>query len=89
MGKETDREREFSENIDRLLAGEEVTAGKDMDEDYQTAIDFSKKLIESRVDPSPHFKAQLKQRLLLKLAQQEAETARQKERATLWSVDYY
>jgi len=81
MGKEADREREFSDNIDRLLAGEEVTAGKEMDEDYQTAIDFSKKLIESRVEPSPHFKAQLKQRLLLKLAQQEAEAARQKERA--------
>ena len=81
MGKERDKEREFAENIDHLLAGEELTADEDMSEDYRTAIDFSKKLIESRVDPSPHFKARLKQRLLLKLAQQEAEAVRQKERA--------
>lgn len=78
MGKK--EEKEFLENLDRLLAGEEVTAAEDMSEDCRTAIEFSKKLIECRAHPSPSFKAKLKQRLLQKLAEQEAE-AHQKEKA--------
>ena len=80
MSKETNEEKEFSEKVDRLLAGEEIETGKDISEDYRSAINFAQKLTESRADPSPHFKDQLKQRLLLKLTQQEVETAREKER---------
>ena len=79
MGNEINEERQFSENIERLLGGEDVKAGQDVSEDYRTAVDFSKKLIKSRVDPSPSFKTRLKERLLLKLAKQGA-AARQKER---------
>ena len=79
MGKRTNEEREFSESIDRLLAGEEVKAGEDMNEDYRTAIKFARKLAESSVGPSPQFKDQLRQRLLQQLAKQEA-AARQKEK---------
>jgi hypothetical protein len=81
MGKETKEEREFSENIERLLAGEEVKAGEDMGEEYRTAINFAQKLIELRDEPSPHFKDRLKRQLLSKLAEQEAEATRKKERA--------
>ncbi len=77
MGKESNEEKRFSEDVERLLAGQEVEGGKDADKDYQTAINFAKKLAGFRADPSPSFRAQLKKRLLLKLAQQEAE-ARQK-----------
>jgi hypothetical protein len=75
MGKESNEEKQFSEDVDRLLAGQEVEGGKD--KDYQTAINFAKKLTEFHADPSPHFKARLKARLLLELAKQEA-AARQK-----------
>jgi hypothetical protein len=77
MGKESNEEKQFSEDVDRLLAGQEVEGGKDADKDYQTAINFAKKLTEFHADPSPHFKAKLKERLLLELAKQEA-AARQK-----------
>ena len=80
MGKETDDERQFSEKIDRLLAGEEVETGEDMNEDYRTAINFARKLVESRIDPPPEFKDKLKQRLLLEITRQEVE-APQKEKA--------
>ncbi len=80
MGNEINEERQFSENIERLLGGEDVKAGQDVSEDYRTAVDFSKKLIECRQDPSPSFKARLKERLLLKLSKQEA-APRQKEKA--------
>lgn len=79
MGKETGDEKQFSEKIDRLLAGEEVETGEDMNEDYRTAINFARKLVESRIDPSPEFKDQLKQRLLLELTRQEV-AAPQKEK---------
>lgn len=79
MGKESDEGKQFSEYLDRLLAGEDIEAGEDADEDYRTAINFAKKLTEFHADPSPHFKAKLKERLLLELAKQEA-ASHQKER---------
>jgi hypothetical protein len=84
MTRERDEEKEFIENIERLLAGEEVTVGKDMSEEYRTAFDFARKLTESRADPSPLFKQQLKDRLLLQLTEREME-ARQKVRlGSIW-----
>jgi hypothetical protein len=77
MGKESNEEKQFSEDVDRLLAGQEVEGGKDAGEDYRAAINFAKKLTGFHADPSPHFKAKLKERLLLELAKQEAD-ARQK-----------
>ncbi len=77
MGKESNEEKQFSEDVDRLLAGQEVEGGKDAGEDYRAAINFAKRLTEFHADPSPHFKARLKERLLLELAKQEA-AARQK-----------
>jgi hypothetical protein len=53
MGKESNEEKQFSEDVDRLLAGQEVEGGKDADKDYQTAINFAKKLTEFHADPSP------------------------------------
>lgn len=79
MGKETSQERQFSEDVDRLLNGEEVAATQDMNEGYRTAVNFAKKLSESRLDPSTQFKDQLKQRLLLELTRQEV-AAWQKEK---------
>lgn len=77
MGKESNEEKQFSEDVDRLLAGQEAEGGKDAGEDYRAAINFAKKLTEFHADPSPHFKARLKERLLLELAKQES-AARQK-----------
>ncbi len=81
MGKSTNEERDFTLNIDRLLAGEEVESTEDASDDHRTALNFARKLTESRVDPSPVFKAHLKEQLLLKLAQEEAKAAQQRERA--------
>ena len=81
MGKRTNEERDFAENIDRLLAGEELADTEDLSEEHRTAFSFARKLTGSRIDPSPLFKAQLKERLLSRLAQEEAESARQKESA--------
>ena len=54
MSKKINEEKDFLEKVDRLLAGEEIEAGKDISEDYRSAINFAQKIIESRADPSPH-----------------------------------
>ena len=80
MRKGSNEEKQFIENIDRLLSGEEVEGVEDKSEDYRTAINFAKKLAQLRTGPSSDFKDRLKQRLLLQLTRQEVETAREKER---------
>jgi len=71
MGREVDMEKEFSENIDRILAGQEVKVSADIDDDCRTALDLAQKLIRLRAVPSPSFKAQLKERLLSRLSEEE------------------
>ncbi len=76
MGREYEEEKLFSDNIDRLLAGEDVLAGADMDNDSRTALDFARKMTLLRPAPSPHFQAHLKARMLQKLSEQESREKR-------------
>ena len=81
MSKRTNEESKFTENIDRLLAGEKLEDTENISEDHRSAINFAQRLTESRIEPSPVFKAQLKERLLSKLAQEEARAAQKRENA--------
>lgn len=76
------REKEFSENLDRLLAGEELEIGTSVDEDYNTAVDFAQKMAGLREEPSSAFRNQLKEKLLRKLNEQESLRKAEKQR---WS----
>ncbi len=71
MPRRKREEQEFLENIERLIAGEEVSIGEDADEDLRTTIEFSRRLSDLHAGPSVEFKDQLKSRLLLKLTAQE------------------
>jgi hypothetical protein len=64
-------ERLFSENLDRLLAGEEIQFEAGVDNDLRTALDFAGKMKSLQAAPSPQFKSNLKARLLQKLDEQE------------------
>jgi|GEM_PF-514902 len=72
MGRELDMEKEFSENIDRMLAGEEIKVSAGMDDDCRTALDFAQELVRLCAVPSPFFKAELKEKLLQKLSEEES-----------------
>ncbi len=74
MGREYEEERLFSENVDRLLAGEEMKTGTEMENDLLTALDFARKITDLRTAPSPRFQAYLKARLLQKMTEREAES---------------
>ena len=73
MGREYEEERLFSENLDRLLAGEEVQTGAEMGSDLLSALGFARKMKSLRVTPSPRFQTSLKAGLLQKLNEREAE----------------
>lgn len=71
MGREVNIEKEFSENVDLMLAGEEVKVGVAINDDCRTALDFVQKIVRLRAVPSPSFNAELKEKLLRQLSEQE------------------
>ena len=71
MIREEYEDRAFSENIDRLLAGESVDLGPSANDDSRTALDFAQMMVGARPTPNPRFKADLKARLLHQLADTE------------------
>ena len=82
MDEKTKNEKEFGNDVDQLIAGKQVKAGRTSGEDYTKTIEFADRMLESRVEPSPAFKENLRRRLLLKLTQQEMETERKTEGAS-------
>ena len=79
MSSESDNQKEFLENLDRILAGEKIETDKITDKDLSSTLEFVQKMAALHVAPSPEFKSQLKARLLNKLvAEEEAVRTRTK-----------
>ncbi len=72
MGRERDIAKKFTENLDRILAGEEIKADPAMDAELRAALDFARKMAALRTAPSAPYQARLKAALLQKLDEQEA-----------------
>jgi hypothetical protein len=67
------REKRFSENLDRLLAGQQAESLPDRDD--EKALAFARKMAVLRPAPRAEFKSRLKANLLQKLAEKEAREA--------------
>jgi len=63
--------RQFSDDVERLLQGEEPLADVS-DDDYIETVRFAQKLMALRQEPDPVFAATLKQRLAVTMATQDA-----------------
>jgi len=86
MGKENKGQREFLDNIDKLLVGKDIEDNEGMSEEYRSTIQFARKLTDASVKPSPEFKERLKKRLVLQLVNQ-AVAEREKVRSNgFWEV---
>ena len=72
MDSEKDKEKLFSEQIDRLLAGQESKTDQQIGDDLRSALDFAQKMAALRPQPSARFESILKDRLLRRLEEQEA-----------------
>lgn len=84
MGSEREIEKQFSENLDRLLAGEELKPDQIADEEMRSALEFARKMAELRATPTESYQARLKACLLQKLEEQEAKA--QEKRGWLWNL---
>jgi hypothetical protein len=67
------QEKQFSENLDRLLAGQQAESLPDRDD--EKALAFARKMAVLRPAPRAEFKSRLKATLLQKLAEKEASEA--------------
>jgi hypothetical protein len=84
MDEKGKEEREFSQDIDRILARKETSTDEVRDDDYRSNIDFAGKIIKLRGEPSPAFQEALKKHLLSKLAVKEAGEDRHRAAASFW-----
>jgi len=85
MGKrDKDLEKEFSLYLDRLLAGEEISPGDEMNEEIRTALEFAGKLISLGEEPSPSFREELKKKLLREIVEQDVRNEVSRPKGGFW-----
>jgi len=84
-GMDEKNKEEFTESVEDILAAKEGEIDETLDDDYRANIDFTKKIIDCRGEPSVAFQEGLKRRLLSKLAEKEAiEQRRRSETTSFW-----
>ncbi|MGB8706779.1 MAG: hypothetical protein WCD72_02360 [Dehalococcoidia bacterium] len=71
MKKDKSTEKQFLEYLDRLLAGEEISPGDEVSDDLRSALEHARKMLASREEPSPAFRADLRNRLLRQIAEKQ------------------
>jgi hypothetical protein len=89
MKKDKYTEKQFIEYLDRLLAGEEISLGDDVSDELRSALEMAKKMLAYRDEPSPAFRASLKDRLLRKLAEEESAAAAKREERRGWTAKLF
>jgi hypothetical protein len=65
-------EKLFLEYLDRLLAGEDIKLGDDVPDEVRSALEHARKMLALRQEPSPAFRADLRDKLLRQMAAQSA-----------------
>jgi len=71
-----DMERDFLNNLERVLEGKEIEPG--LNDDSRSALDFARKMLSLRVNPSPLFHDTLRNRMLQKIEKKEREAEHEK-----------
>lgn len=70
--KKDNTEKQFLEYLDRLLAGEDITPGDEVSDEVRSALEHARKLLAFREEPSPAFRAELRNKLLRQVAEKQA-----------------
>ena len=73
MKKESEEAKLFSEQLDHVLAGEEIKTGGEMNDDLRQTLEFAGKMKAMRSEPSPQYHDLLKNKLLASIHAGEAE----------------
>ncbi len=72
MKQDKSNEKLFLEYLDRLLAGEPITPGDELSDEARSALEQARKMLALREEPSPAFRADLRNRLLRQIAEKQA-----------------
>lgn len=86
MSARNSDERLFSEDVERLLRGEE-TLSPHADAEYTETLRFARKLLALREEPRPEFTATLRDRLMTGMAEQDM--AAQQEDTRSWFTRFF
>jgi len=84
MKKDKSTEKQFLEYLDRLLAGEQITVGDELSDDARSALELARKMLAFREEPSPAFRADLRDKLLRQIAEKQTATYPATEREGFW-----
>jgi hypothetical protein len=84
MKKDKSTEKQFLEYLDKLLAGEEISLGDEVSDDLRSALEHARKMLAFREEPSPAFRAELRDKLLRQIAEKQAATYPTAEREGFW-----
>ncbi len=76
MDKGNKKEQQFGNDIDRLIDGDQPVIKEASDKEYTENVQFAKKMVDSRIEPTPAFKENLRTRLLSKITERELEDER-------------
>ena len=71
MALDNNTERQFSEYLDKLLTGEDVSVSSEASDELKEAVEFARTLMTLSSQPSPAFQTALKMRLINKLVERE------------------
>jgi hypothetical protein len=82
----TEKDREFLENLDRILTGRESEITGPLDDDTRTALNFARKMASLREAPSKEFAENLKAQLVHRLAEQEKKDSPVNQTLMFWGV---
>jgi len=84
MKKDRSTEKQFLEYLDKLLAGEEISLGDEVSDDLRSALEHARKMLAFREEPSPAFRADLRDKLLRQIAEKQAAAYPAAEREGFW-----
>jgi hypothetical protein len=69
-------EKQLGDDIDRMIAGGPSNKKEVSSEDYEKNVQFARKMLDSRAEPTPAFREKLRKQLLTKLVEEEMEAER-------------
>jgi hypothetical protein len=89
MSNEIEREKLFSESVDRLITGQAARPEVRADPELDSALNFARKMTDLRAAPSPQFSTRLREKLLGELDKPHVEDLRkEKSNWCSWFVSH-
>ncbi len=86
MKDNTEENREFLENLDKVLKGREEEVTGQMDDDTRSALDFAQKMASLRETPSGEFAENLKAQLIHQLSEQRKKDSAKNISFLFWEI---